>query len=217
MFDYYLRPAPDKKLFGHCRFKGGGSAVVKESDLSEAEKNLWEELGQPKYVDIITADIAQDYTNITGTVTLQTTGKSAYEIAKQHGFTGTELEWLETLQGKDAYEIAVEDGFTGTREYWNELNQFSKISFITDEFENTSSHYFPLSHQLYWVNNSVAGRRPFYISLCINGIEYDSSCYEIDLNNNSIRWINDKAHGGFDLENESVRITYPSGSWGEEG
>lgn len=26
-------------------------------------------------------------------------GKSAYEIAKEHGFTGTEAEWLESLKG----------------------------------------------------------------------------------------------------------------------
>ena len=51
-------------------------------------------------------------------------GKSAYEIAVENGFTGTEEEWLETLKGqngeagKSAYEIAVENGFTGTEEQW---------------------------------------------------------------------------------------------------
>jgi len=68
-------------------------------------------------------------------------GKSAYEIAVANGFTGTEVEWLESLKGSDgrdgadglpgkdgidgepgvngtdgksAYIIAVEHGFTGT-------------------------------------------------------------------------------------------------------
>ena len=75
-------------------------------------------------------------------------GKSAYEIAVEHGFVGTEAEWLESLKGvdgkngvdglpgkdgkngtdglpgrdgidgKSAYIIAVEHGFTGTETEW---------------------------------------------------------------------------------------------------
>lgn len=52
-------------------------------------------------------------------------GTSAYEIAVQNGYKGTEKEWLATLQGKDGkdgkdltakdlYEKAVEEGFTGS-------------------------------------------------------------------------------------------------------
>lgn len=47
-------------------------------------------------------------------------GKSAYEIAEENGFTGTEQEWLASLKGKDGnpgksvYEIAKDNGFTGT-------------------------------------------------------------------------------------------------------
>jgi hypothetical protein len=62
------------------------------------------------------------------------TGKSAYEIAVANGYTGTELEWLESLKGKDgkdatgetgatgasAYEIAVANGYTGTEAEWLE-------------------------------------------------------------------------------------------------
>ena len=56
-----------------------------------------------------------------------TAGKSAYEIAVEHGFEGTEEEWLESLKGepgppgadgKSAYEIAVEHGFEGSEEEW---------------------------------------------------------------------------------------------------
>ena len=56
-----------------------------------------------------------------------TAGKSAYEIAVEHGFEGTEEEWLESLKGepgppgadgKSAYEIAVDNGFEGTEEEW---------------------------------------------------------------------------------------------------
>lgn len=51
-------------------------------------------------------------------------GKSAYEIAVENGFKGTEAEWLRGIDGKDgengksAYEIAVDNGFKGTEEEW---------------------------------------------------------------------------------------------------
>lgn len=57
-------------------------------------------------------------------------GKSAYEIAVEEGFSGTEEEWLASLKGEDgtqgvdgksAYEIAVEHGYTGTEEEWAEF------------------------------------------------------------------------------------------------
>ena len=57
-------------------------------------------------------------------------GKSAYELAVEEGYTGTEEEWLASLHGADgtdgtdgtdgksAYEIAVDEGFVGTEEQW---------------------------------------------------------------------------------------------------
>lgn len=63
-------------------------------------------------------------------------GKSAFEIAVEHGYVGTEEQWLESLKGADgenghdgadgqpgtdgksAYEIAVEHGYIGTEEEW---------------------------------------------------------------------------------------------------
>ena len=60
-------------------------------------------------------------------------GASAYDIAKRHGFNGTEAEWLESLKGKDgtpgkdgkdglhgkdAFEDAVLLGFVGTKKEW---------------------------------------------------------------------------------------------------
>ena len=44
--------------------------------------------------------------------------RSAYEIAIDNGFSGTEQEWLESLNGKSAYEIAVDNGFSGTEADW---------------------------------------------------------------------------------------------------
>ncbi len=63
-------------------------------------------------------------------------GKSAYEIAVENGFVGTETEWLDSLIGEQgpqgeqglpgddgqdglsAYEIAVFNGFEGTEQEW---------------------------------------------------------------------------------------------------
>ena len=60
-----------------------------------------------------------------------TRGYSAYEVAVQNGFVGTEEEWLDSLvgpqgvigpQGKSAYEVGVEEGYEGTEEEW--VNSF---------------------------------------------------------------------------------------------
>lgn len=50
-------------------------------------------------------------------------GESAYEIAVDNGFVGTEAEWLESLVGEDglsAYEVALANGFVGTEAEWLE-------------------------------------------------------------------------------------------------
>lgn len=54
------------------------------------------------------------------------TALSAYDIAVENGFEGTQAEWLESLKGDSgsnglsAYEIAVNAGYTGTEEEWLE-------------------------------------------------------------------------------------------------
>lgn len=51
-------------------------------------------------------------------------GKSAYELALENGFMGTEEEWLASIKGsngingKSAYEIAVDNGFVGSEQEW---------------------------------------------------------------------------------------------------
>lgn len=46
------------------------------------------------------------------------TPNNAYVIALEHGFVGTEDEWLKSLQGKSAYDLAVEAGYIGTVDEW---------------------------------------------------------------------------------------------------
>lgn len=48
-------------------------------------------------------------------------GRSAYKVAVDNGFEGTESDWLATLPGdpgKSAFELAVEAGFEGTEAEW---------------------------------------------------------------------------------------------------
>ena len=56
-------------------------------------------------------------------------GKSAYDLAVTHGFQGTEIDWLDSLQpingrdgesipGRSAYELAVDYGFLGSVADW---------------------------------------------------------------------------------------------------
>ena len=51
-------------------------------------------------------------------------GKSAYQLAAEKGFVGTEAEWIASLKGengingKSAYQLAVEKGFIGTEAEW---------------------------------------------------------------------------------------------------
>ena len=54
-------------------------------------------------------------------------GYSAYDVAVQHGFQGTEEEWLASLKGDkgekgySAYEIAVQHGYRGTEAQWLDM------------------------------------------------------------------------------------------------
>ena len=66
--------------------------------------------------------------------------KSAYDIAVDNGFVGTEQEWLDSLkQGKSAYEIAVENGFVGSEVEWLESLKGSKGDAGDDGKQNTIS------------------------------------------------------------------------------
>lgn len=58
---------------------------------------------------------------------LSLNGLSAYEIAVNHGYKGTEEEWLQSLKGLSAYEIAVKNGFVGTETEWLESQKGAPI------------------------------------------------------------------------------------------
>lgn len=48
------------------------------------------------------------YVNVNGTLAEIGDGKSAYELAVYYGYTGTEQEWLESLNGKDGSTVTLD-------------------------------------------------------------------------------------------------------------
>ena len=53
-------------------------------------------------MDLITLALAKQYTNqVAGSGVKGDPGKSAYEIAVENGFQGTEQEWLASLVGQE--------------------------------------------------------------------------------------------------------------------
>lgn len=69
--------------------------------------------------------IPNGYVKVHSVVSIGVAGKSAYEIAVQNGFVGTQAQWLASLgtnatgvAGKSAYQVAVSNGFVGTEVQW---------------------------------------------------------------------------------------------------
>jgi hypothetical protein len=77
---------------------------------------------------------------ITAIVTIGQKGSSAYEIAINNGFIGSEAEWISSLSvsgadgadGISAYEIAINNGFIGSEAEW-----ISSLSVSGDSFSES--------------------------------------------------------------------------------
>lgn len=172
--------------------------------------------------------------------------KSSYEISVEHGFVGTETEWLESLKGvdgkdgvngkdgcdgrngadglpgrdgidgKSAYIIAVEHGFTGTENEWlqilkgadgkdritpdmsnyatkadiadlqEQIRQISGISYIS-VFESGSDVLQKYGDSIYTYYNdgyrSLAGFAESYLHFCCSENEY-----ALYFNQNDFSW-----------------------------
>jgi hypothetical protein len=89
-------------------------AITELVDNGDGTITYINELGLPTIINLATGS----------------TGLSAYQIAVNNGFVGTEVEWLASLQGINgvdgangidglsAYQIAVNNGFSGTEAQW---------------------------------------------------------------------------------------------------
>lgn len=98
-----------------------GGAVDKKEDLPEVgDAEYYWMVGTNMYLWI--KDAWYDAGNIKGEKgDIGPDGKSAYEIAKAGGYTGSESEWIASLKGdtgESAYQTAVKGGYKGTEAEW---------------------------------------------------------------------------------------------------
>ena len=120
-----------------------------------------------------------------------TDGKSAYIIAVEHGFSGTENEWLQSLKGadgKDGITPDMSDYATKTdiAELQEQIRQISGISYIS-VFESGSDALQKYGDSIYTYYNdgyrSLAGFAESYLHFC--SVENDYALY---FNQNDFSW-----------------------------
>ena len=120
-----------------------------------------------------------------------TDGKSAYIIAVEHGFTGTENEWLQSLKGADGRDGITPDMSdyatkTDIAELQEQIRQISGISYIS-VFESGSDALQKYGDSIYTYYNdgyrSLAGFAESYPHFCCSENEY-----ALYFNQNDFSW-----------------------------
>ena len=120
-----------------------------------------------------------------------TDGKSAYIIAVEHGFTGTENEWLQSLKGADGRDgITPDMSDYATKadiaELQEQIRQISGISYIS-VFESGSDALQKYGNSIYTYYNdgyrSLAGFAESYPHFCCA-----ENNYALYFNQNDFRW-----------------------------
>lgn len=115
-------------------------------------------------------------------------GKSAYIIAVEHGFTGTENEWLQSLKGKDGITPDMSDYATKAdiAELQEQIRQISGISYIS-VFESGSDALQKYGDSIYTYYNdgyrSLAGFAENYPHFCSA-----ENNYALYFNQNDFSW-----------------------------
>ena len=120
-----------------------------------------------------------------------TDGKSAYIIAVEHGFSGTETEWLQSLKGADGRDGITPDMSdyatkTDIAELQEQIRQISGISYIS-VFESGSDALQKYGDSIYTYYNdgyrSLAGFAESYPHFCCSENEY-----ALYFNQNDFSW-----------------------------
>ena len=120
-----------------------------------------------------------------------TDGKSAYIIAVEHGFTGTENEWLQSLKGADGRDGITPDMSdyatkTDIAELQEQIRQISGISYIS-VFESGSDALQKYGDSIYTYYNdgyrSLAGFAESYPHFCCA-----ENNYALYFNQNDFSW-----------------------------
>ncbi len=74
----------------------------------------------PAQVAAQTADLLNDFRQFVDLKMQSIHGKSAYQIACEKGYAGTESQWVESLRGETAYDVAARNGYEGSESEWLE-------------------------------------------------------------------------------------------------
>ena len=120
-----------------------------------------------------------------------TDGKSAYIIAVEHGFTGTETEWLQSLKGADGRDGIIPDMSNyatkaDIAELQEQIRQISGISYIS-VFESGSDALQKYGDSIYTYYNdgyrSLAGFAESYPHFCSA-----ENNYALYFNQNDFSW-----------------------------
>ncbi len=99
--------------------------IIEQSGMVAPVIRVVEENENTYILEIRTAEDAFETPNLKGLAGERgEEGQSAYEVARNNGFTGTVVEWLAALKGEQgdagqsAYDVARAAGFTGTVTEW---------------------------------------------------------------------------------------------------
>lgn len=118
-------------------------------------------------------------------------GKSAYIIAVEHGFSGTETEWLQSLKGADGKDGIIPDMSNyatkaDIAELQEQIRQISAISYIS-VFESSSDALQKYGNSIYTYYNdgyrSLAGFAESYPHFCSA-----ENNYALYFNQNDFSW-----------------------------
>lgn len=114
--ELFVNPLPDER-----------ERIYSYQELLDRIQELEDENGEQEETIKTIGQLIDENTEAMNRINGFEDGKSAYQIAVDNGFVGTENEWLNSLKGTDgaqgvngksAYEIAVNNGYSGTEQEW---------------------------------------------------------------------------------------------------
>ena len=133
-------------------------------------------------------------------------GKSAYDIAVENGFTGTEAEWLESLKGKDGKDgksiksITKDENnniittFTdGTTENIGQLAIDVEADFLTEtgfgklRYYNGALQYYN-NNTSSWVDTSITPDNVYIMNMIPQPMQKISCVFDTDLYKYKLKW-----------------------------
>lgn len=148
-------------------YVGTGSGIKKIADQIKVDSSNGQHIDLSEYIKTIDADnkyaTKKDLSNIqTGP-----SGKSAYDIALETGYTGSKEDWIASLKGEtglSAYQAAVNVNlFKGSEQDWIKSLRGKSAFEIAEE-----EHGFYKGRESEWLE-SLKGKSAYDIAFAING------------------------------------------------